>query len=242
MILVRPDISVVIPFHNAGKFFPEALRSVKSQTLSPLEIIVVDDGSDEPDRKLLENLKGFSLIRQQNRGPAAARNTGIIAASGQFIAFLDADDLWLPDTLSSLYECIMSDPEIGGVIGKVQLLWERPKENMPEKTEKLLNLPFFALLFGTALLRKKTIEDVGFLNENLRFGEDTDFFLRMREQDFSLSKSPSTVLRYRLHEGNMTKGKNPADLNVMLVLKKSLDRRRAKQTKQFSELEEGHQQ
>ena len=242
MILDRPDISVVIPFHNARKFFQEALQSVKNQTLPPFEIIVVDDGSEEPERKFLENIQGFSIIRQENRGPAAARNTGIIAARGQFIAFLDADDLLFPNALASLYECLVSSPETGGAMGKVQLLWERPKENMPEKTEKLLNIPFFALLLGSSLIRKKTIEEVGFLDENLRFGEDTDFFLRIREHGFPLSKSPSTVLRYRLHEGNMTNGKNPEDLNVMLVLKKSLDRRRAQQTKHFSEPGGGYQQ
>jgi glycosyltransferase involved in cell wall biosynthesis len=98
-----PTISVVIPLYNKGKYIERALSSVSAQTNPPLEIIVVDDGStdDGPEkvRKLSLANPTISLIRQENRGPGAARNAGLARAKGKYVAFLDADDEWLPHFL-----------------------------------------------------------------------------------------------------------------------------------------------
>src|ERR1035438_4421395 len=91
-------ISVVIPAYNAASFLPRCLKSVFAQTLKPEEVIVVDDGSSDNSAALAEEL-GAKVIRCQNGGPAAARNAGIHSTSSDWIAFLDADDMWAPKKL-----------------------------------------------------------------------------------------------------------------------------------------------
>ncbi|MFN3301364.1 MAG: glycosyltransferase family 2 protein, partial [Sediminibacterium sp.] len=99
----KPTVSVVIPLYNKGKYIERAISSVLAQTYPPLEIIVVDDGSTDngPERVLKFNDPRIILIRQENRGPGAARNTGLARAKGKYIAFLDADDEWLPNFLKT---------------------------------------------------------------------------------------------------------------------------------------------
>ena len=98
-------ISVVIPAYNAASFLPRCLQSVFAQTLKPDEVIVVDDGSADNSAALAEEL-GATVIRRSNSGPAAARNAGIKSASNEWIALLDADDLWAPDKLERQTRCI----------------------------------------------------------------------------------------------------------------------------------------
>ena len=99
----EPTVSVVIPLYNKGKYVERALTSVLAQTYQPFEIIVIDDGStdDGPENVLKLNDPGIILIRQENRGPGAARNTGLAMAKGKYVSFLDADDEWLPSFLET---------------------------------------------------------------------------------------------------------------------------------------------
>lgn len=96
-----PAVTVVIPLYNKGKYIERALSSVLAQTFPPLEIIVVDDGStdDGPEKMLKFKNPKINIIRQENKGPGAARNAGLAIARGEYIAFLDADDEWLPSFL-----------------------------------------------------------------------------------------------------------------------------------------------
>src|SRR5215216_1193601 len=106
-----PTVSVIIPAYNAAKFIGEALNSVYSQTFNAYEVIVINDGSldtDDLERELKRYPGGLRYIRQENRGAAAARNTGLRAAAGEFIAFLDADDTWLPNFLEKQIEFLKS--------------------------------------------------------------------------------------------------------------------------------------
>lgn len=97
-----PTVSVVIPLYNKGKYIERALSSVLAQTIQPYEIIVIDDGStdDGPEKVLNFNNKKIILIRQDNIGPGAARNNGLCVAKGKYVAFLDADDEWMPSFLN----------------------------------------------------------------------------------------------------------------------------------------------
>ena len=119
---VIPRVSVVIPTYNYARYVPEAIDSVLAQSFEELEIIVVDDGSTDKTAEVLRAFGGqLRVIRQERRGLSAARNTGIRAARGQYLAFLDSDDLWLPEKVSLQVARLDAEPEVGLVYAETLL-------------------------------------------------------------------------------------------------------------------------
>lgn len=224
-------VSAIIPAYNAARFLPAAVENIRAQNVAALEIIVVDDGSSDDCQAVAQTL-GVHYFRQENSGPAAARNTGLEKARGEFIAFLDADDLWPAGSLQARLECLQNNPQLEIALGKVQCLREVTPEGgstpnqAPDATQVELSDPFVSFNIGAALYRKSVFKKIGGFDPELRFGEDTDWFLRAREAGVALLVLPQVALHYRLHEGGMTSGKSAAQLNVARVLKRSLDRRR----------------
>ena len=107
-------VSVVIPAYNAAEFLPDSLASVFRQTYQPQEVLIVDDGSEDETSRVAQALeKRVRYLRKPRGGPASARNLGIRAAQGEWIAFLDADDIWLPDMLCSLAAAMRAAPGSG---------------------------------------------------------------------------------------------------------------------------------
>src|SRR5437773_3781756 len=114
LMLMNVTVSVVIPTYNYARYLPEAIDSALAQTHAPLEVIVVDDGStDDTPRVLAVYGDRIRVIRQANRGPGAARNTGIAAARGEYVGFLDADDVWLPRKLELQMARFEADQGLG---------------------------------------------------------------------------------------------------------------------------------
>lgn len=111
----RPAVSVIIPAYNAAQYVGEALESVFAQTFADYEVIVVNDGSpdtDELERVLAPYMERTTYLKQENRGPSGARNTGIERARGKYVALLDSDDLWLSDYLTKQVALLDADPEL----------------------------------------------------------------------------------------------------------------------------------
>lgn len=202
-------VSVVIPCFNPGRRLHDAIASVRSGGLAAVELIVVDDGSSPP-LQLEER-----ILRQVNAGPAAARNTGWRAAAGEFIAFLDADDLWKPGSLSALLAALQGDPEAGVAQGRVVTV--RP----PNPADP----PGYRVNLGACLFRRSTLESLGGFDESLRFGEDTDFFIRCWHAGLKKVRIHDTVLVYQLHASNMT-ARAPTYLRTLATLAQRQARRR----------------
>jgi hypothetical protein len=220
----QPLITVVVPVYNGAEFLREAIASVLAQNYSALEIIVVDDGSDDEIEAAVAALPvDVRFFRQANGGPAAARNRGIRDASGEYIAFLDVDDLWPEGNLASLVSQI---EETGAdvVIGRGQLAQMaaqgrdysfvgNPGESFPD-------------YIGAALYRRDVFPRNGLFDADMRYGEDTDWYNRARENKLDVLRAEQTSLIVRRHAGNMTRGKTMVELAVLRVAKKALDRRR----------------
>jgi glycosyltransferase involved in cell wall biosynthesis len=220
-------LSVIIPVYNGEAFLASTVESVLRQQVSSLEILLIDDGSTDSTAAVAEQLQTSSkgIVRyvvQQNAGPSAARNRGLDLARGEFIAFLDADDLWPEKSLNTRLKVLQSDPTLDVVMGRVRLLAET-ETNEEEASE---NSVFTGSSLGSGLFRKSIFETVGVFDPSLRSSEDVDWFLRAREKSVSLGQLDDVTLLYRRHEASITYQKSTADLQILKVLKRSLDRRR----------------
>lgn len=230
-----------MPAYNAGPYIDESIRSVLEQSYKNIELIVVDDGSKDGTPDIAERFGSrVAVLRQQNAGPAAARNRGIAAAKGEFIAFLDADDVWLPGKAATQVQYLRSHPDVGVVFGNfvrwyaqadgVFTLPSVPNADDVVGTPTLVDAHsgwiYRALLLGsvlhiiTAMVRRSVIEQIGLFDENLPTGEDYDFWLRV-SQKYQAAKLDRTLAFYRMHSSNITKVPRPEN-NEYEVLLKSL--------------------
>ena len=227
---VLPTISVVIPAFNAGPMLREAVRSAIDQQYPPLQVIVVDDGStDEPRRTLGPLLEQVDFICQENRGVSAARNVGSRAANGEYIAYLDADDLWQPNKLAVVARCIVAADRPGVVIDdffRVDAQGRRLPRNMDlndycRKCGASFNLDgvsgrillarqFLALLVQgfqvnppALVVRSDVLAESGLWNQDIRRSEDFELGLRLAMlTDLLLVDEPLTIVRRHESHGS----------------------------------------
>jgi len=204
-----PEVSVIIPCYNQGHYLHEAIDSVFGQTFSDLEIIVVDDGStDSATCLILETLNRSrtKLIKRPNGGLAAARNTGIRAASGRFILPLDCDDMLAPDYLRKAVSAMEASPERGIVYCHAEKFGA---ENGPWKLPPYSRWRMLLgnIIFCSALYRRSDWECAGGYDETLRRGwEDWDFWLSLLELGRDVHCIPEVGFYYRKHEHSMATG------------------------------------
>lgn len=216
-------ISVIMPVYNGAEFLAEAVASIAAQAYQPLEIIVVDDGStDETATVVLRLGNGIRYFYQPNQGPAAARNAGLAIAQGELIAFLDVDDLWPADKLAQQMACLNANAETQVVWGQTLL---RPYQGDAPEFPHLP--PNWMPVLGSLLCRKAVFERVGGFDPTMRFGEDVDWFIRLREQQVVIEKSSALGLLYRVRPGSMTYNKTLPEVGVFDIVRRMQQRRRA---------------
>jgi glycosyltransferase involved in cell wall biosynthesis len=196
-------ISCIIPLYNAEKYLAETLDSVIAQDWPLHEIIVVDDGSTDDSRRVLDRYADFvRLIEQPHAGVAAARNRGLREATGDVIAFQDSDDLWPPGRLRRLAESLQDDASVDIVAGRVEVLDERAVK--PRATERLETM-HRPMMLASLLIRPGVFGRVGFFNERLNTTSDTEFIMRCRRLSIPSKKIDATTLVYRLHTTNISR-------------------------------------
>jgi len=221
-------VSCVIPAYNAERWLADALRSVLDQTYSPVEAIVVDDGSTDRTFELATSFGERVLaMRQPNAGPAVALNHGIRASRGEFIAFLDADDLWPREKVALQVARLAADPGLAACYGLVQNFWvdELKIEQEALSGHRILD-PLPGLVTGTLLTRRSTFERVG-LFEDRRHAYALGWALRLRERGIRHEVLDEVLLLRRYHEGNMSRaGGERSREQVLDLLKRALDARR----------------
>ncbi len=181
-----PRVSVIVPTYNRHQFLGQTLDSVLAQTYSHFELIVVDDGSDDPTPDLLAAYgRDIQVIRQSHQGVSSARNTGIQAAQSEWIALLDSDDYWLPQKLESQIAHFKAHPD--ALICQTEEIWIRngTRVNPKRRHQKFSGMIFekclpLCLVSPSAVMLHKTLfDEVGLFDENLPACEDYDLWLRM---------------------------------------------------------------
>lgn len=226
---VRPLVSVVIPAYNAERYILDALSSVFAQHYEPLEILLVDDGSQDGTVALVEReAPGVRIIRQANAGAAAARNIGLQAARGDLICLLDADDGWFPGKLVAQVEYLRGHPEVGMVFHH-WLVWQ-PDEHgryvppvcsgdQAEGADPAYSGWLYPQLLldcvvhtSTVMLRRQVVDDIGLFDTRLINGEDYDYWLRVSRR-YEIHKLAAVYSFYREVDGSLTKQALPKPEN-----------------------------
>lgn len=183
---IKQQVSVIIPTYNRALLLKEAIDSVLAQDYRNFELIVVDDGSTDQTPEILNTYReNLTALRQHNQGVSSARNAGIAAASGNLVAFLDSDDLWLPSKLSRQVEFFNANPK--AQICQTEETWIRNNVRVnPKKRHKKISGMIFepslklCLVSPSAvMIRKNLFENVGLFDENLPACEDYDLWLRI---------------------------------------------------------------
>jgi glycosyltransferase involved in cell wall biosynthesis len=209
-----PCVSVVIPTYNHRQYVVAALESVFTQSFLDLEVIVVNDGSADDTEQVLKNSRVWGRLRyisQPNAGQGAARNRGIEAARGRYIALLDDDDLWPPDRLQWQVEVLESSPEVVLVYGDHLSLMPdgslcpsdepaRPSGHIYDSLRERC----WILSPGQTLIRRSAIDQVGGLDPSLWGADDWDLYLRLATVG-PFSYRPHVALHYRWHEANASR-------------------------------------
>ena len=207
-------VSIIMPAYNSEKYISSAIESVLNQTYTNFELIVVNDGSTD---NTIDILKKYSdriiCISQRNKGAAFARNNGILAARGEYISFLDSDDIWPNDTLKLQYEYLRTHPDVGLVYGEMELFdqtgtldknWAITRGRGRPEGYIFQNL-ILDCLFGlsTVMVRRNVLNNVGLFEESLPLGEDYELWLRIAAKH-KVGHIPDILMRYRQHPSSLT--------------------------------------
>lgn len=230
-----PLVSVIIPCFNNADMLPGAINSVLEQDYPNIEIIVVDDGSTDESIEVLKQFnKKITLIQQINQGPAAARNKGLQAAAGEFIAFNDSDDLWLPGKLTAQIDFLQRHPEFAMCYcgwmewdGHSSLLsiTDDPIDAAPTISSEgpaSQGWLYTALLKEsvihtiTAVLRKEVIDNIGLFNTDYRIGEDHDYWLRISRK-YRIAKLSQVYALYRNNPNSITKKVHDKNYSLLIL-------------------------
>lgn len=214
----NPRVSVIMPVFNCGRYIREAMSSVTAQTYKDFELIVVDDGSRDDTKNIVNAFIAengqyrIKYIYQENKGTAGARNAGIANSGGEFLAFLDCDDVWLPHKLEVQAPVLESDAGAGLVFGGTAFFGETQAHPPPSETQDLSKLDHSAAsLFAgsyistlTVMVRKACLEKSGSFDESLAIVEDYDLWLRIAKY-YRIVYVDSLVAKYRVHPGNISR-------------------------------------
>ncbi len=224
----EPLVSVVIATYNMGQYLPDAVESVLNQNWQNLEVIVIDDGSEDNTEENIVRFNEdsrFRYIRTNNQGQPKAKNRGLAESKGQFVGFCDADDLWHPDKLM-LQMPLFGNPSVGVVYSEVSYINEvgvkvkkpRPYSRYSGKVTSQLAIKNF-IPFGSAMIRRSCIDQEGAFDESLPMGIDWDLWLRY-SLNWEFQYLPQKTYIYRIWPGQMSNNYRGRYDNAIRILTK----------------------
>ncbi|GAB4040476.1 glycosyltransferase [Spirosoma gilvum] len=199
-------ISTIIICRNAQPFLATCVASIRQQTQLPDELLVVDGASQDGTMEWLHQQPDVTIISQTGRGIANARNTGISAANGEYIAFLDADDTWEPQKLARQFALLRQNQALQAVTGHLT------KSNDPEKTEWVAMTP------SGFLFTRKVFDQFGLFNENWTVASDHEWFIRAIRQGLLYEVIPEVVVQKGIHDQNLSITKRKRYRSEMMTI------------------------
>lgn len=216
------SISVVVAVYDGESFVGDALRSILAQTLPPFEVCVVDDGSRDGTRRVVQSYPTVRYVYQDNAGQAAALNRGVAVTLGNYLAFLDADDVWMHDKLERQRRAFDADPALDVVYG---LMRERVLSGAASLAAREGRV-HPAQLPSAMLIKRAAFERVGGFDPRFTLGSVVDFYARAREAGLREQIVPFVVYERRIHGKNLGIQRADRRSDYLTVVKAAIDRRR----------------
>lgn len=220
MTIGSPCVSIIIPTYNRAKFLGAAIKSALDQSFEDSEIIVVDDGSTDETRLVIEQYRQrINYIYQTNQGRSNARNRALRLAKGRYIAFLDSDDLYLANKLELQVSFMENHPEFGMIYTSAYCMNDdgvalHDTYNATASGHIYKDIAFFVpitVALPTVMVRREVFETIGHFDENLNRFEDTDMWRRISKQ-FLIGALPEYTCRLRTHQENALASQDPISI------------------------------
>ena len=219
-------VSVIIPSYNAAKYLPEALESILNQTRKADEIILIDDGSTDNTEQLISSYPEVIYFKQENSGTAAALNEGIKKSSGDILAFLDADDIWMPDKINLQLNALQQNPAIDMIFGWIE---QFISPELAEQEKSKIEFQQGAMIGrhkSTWLIKREAFYKVGFFKGSFALEEFLDWYMKAKENGLTEIIIEQTLARRRIHDSNASRLNKNLRKEFPRLLKAALDRRR----------------
>jgi len=211
-----PKVSVVIPAYNVGSFITETIQSVLAQSFRDFETIIIDDGSTDNTAEIIASFP-VRYMYQENQGPPSARNKGIELARGEYIAFLDSDDIWVENALEKRVEALDKHPEVAFSYGQAYHIdencqtlrlfkpphnYSRVREGRDVIQEMLIHGNL--VILSSIMVRRSCLDEVGLFDLNYRAGsEDLDLWVRLAKR-YAIAYIAEPLVKYRLHSQSVS--------------------------------------
>lgn len=227
---MTPTVSVVVTTYNYARFLPFALESVLGQTFDDLEVVVVDDGSTDNTQQVIRPYLRDRRVRyflRDHRGVVATKNAGIQLARAPYVAFLDADDVWLPTKLEEQLALFRTDPDLGVVYSRrllideegFELVYEQPPLFRGDILEPLFQTN--CVCFSSALVARRVFDRVGLINPAYPTSEDYEFWLRVARQ-FRFDYVDTPLVQYRTGHASLSR-RIAIHHNALAIMRRFLD-------------------
>jgi glycosyltransferase involved in cell wall biosynthesis len=214
---MKQKVSINLCCYNSEKYLRETLESIVNQTYKDWELVIINDGSSDSTESIISEYikQGYPIIYhyQENRGLGASRNRAIKISQGEYIAFIDHDDIWLPQKLEKQIELFIEKPRLGAIYtdcyyidssGSITGRWFEERQPYQGRVFNQLLLEEFFMPIQTLIVQKEVLEKVGLFNASLNIAEDNDINLKIAYQ-YEIGFIPEPLVGYRIHEGCSSK-------------------------------------
>jgi glycosyltransferase involved in cell wall biosynthesis len=217
-----------MPCFNSARYVGAAIDSALKQSHSPARIIVIDDGSTDGSEAMIRSYGArVEYFHQSNGGPASARNSGLLRTQAEYVAFLDADDIWTPDSLESRLRLLVERPEIDGVFAALSQFLSPELVSTLAASRQFDPTPSVARFPSTLLVRRKSFQQAGLFDASLRVGEMLEWVARAEAAGLRFELLDHLVLMRRIHDSNSLQRAGSSSADYLKAIKGVLSRKRS---------------